>query len=121
MSDAHDLFTYASRQPFPDAETAIEALEIARADYVEQARVVALKLLEVRPSITINDVREQLPPPKDVDPRVMGAILRKPHFKRIGYVQSDRSTCHARPIAIFIRGDAREAFPLTDDPTGGAI
>jgi hypothetical protein len=91
---------------FDSRDGALDALEIAREDYVTAARKVALRLLETRETITINDVREMLPPPANVDPRVMGAVLRQPLFLKVGYAQSDRKACHSRPIALFRLGDA---------------
>ena len=98
--DHGPLFQFASR------DSALDALEIAREDYVEAARAAAYRLLETQASITINDVRDICPPPAGVDPRVMGAVLRAPRFVRVGYVQSDRKTCHSRPIGLFAKGDA---------------
>lgn len=79
-----------------------EILELHRAEYLSQARDIARELLETRPSITVNDIRDRLEPPATVDPRVMGAVLRHRDFEPTGeFVLSSRKTCHARPIRRF--------------------
>lgn len=72
-----------------------------RADYLARARQIARQIAMRNGEVTINDVREHCPPPEGVDPRVMGAILRKPEFIAVGYTKSHRSVCHNRPICIF--------------------
>lgn len=84
---------------FKTKEDALEALEIARRDYLEEARAAALTLKHKR--ITIDDVRELCPPPESIDPRVMGAVFNTPDWEAVGYVRSKRTTCHKRPIAQF--------------------
>ena len=80
----------------------LDLLEEHRPDYLAMARDAARKLLETRPAITINDVREVCPPPKGIDPRVMGAVFRHKDFEATGeFVLSNRSTCHNRPIQKF--------------------
>jgi len=79
-----------------------EILELHRAEYLAQARDIARELLETRPSITVNDIRDRLEPPRNVDPRVMGAVLRHRDFEPTGeFVVSGRKACHARPIQRF--------------------
>lgn len=79
----------------------VELLETHRPDYLAEARSAARRLLETRPSITVNDVREVCPPPPDIDGRVMGAIFRHRDFEAVDNVRSDRSTCHHREIKRF--------------------
>jgi hypothetical protein len=72
-----------------------------RRDWLEHARTVAFRLGTTGRAITVDDVRALVPPPAHVDPRVMGAIFRTSDWEPIGYVRSDRRTCHNRPIAQF--------------------
>jgi hypothetical protein len=72
-------------------------------DWLSEARAVAERLGEDGRLVTVNDVRDQCPPPPDVDPRVMGALLRKPQWELVNYVRSTRSTCHGRPVGQFRR------------------
>jgi hypothetical protein len=80
----------------------LDLLETHRPDYLALARDAARKLLADRPAITINDVRDICPPPRDIDPRVMGAVFRHADFEPTGeFVLSSRTTCHRRPIQKF--------------------
>ena len=80
----------------------LDLLEEHRPDYLSEAREAARRLLERRDSITINDVRAICPTPKDIDPRVMGAVFRHGDFEATGeFVLSSRQTCHNRPIQKF--------------------
>lgn len=80
----------------------LDLLETHRADWLATARDAARQLLETREWITIDHVREVCPPPRDVDPRVMGAVFKHLDFEPTGeYVASKRDTCHKRPVAKF--------------------
>jgi|ERR1044072_4310940 hypothetical protein len=88
----------------------LEQLQLARADYLEQAREAAFKLLRSKDYITVDDVRKECPPPDNIDGRVMGAIFTKKHFESVGFSRSVRVACHHRPIQRFrLKGtEARE-------------
>ncbi len=72
-----------------------------RADWLTEARAAAHLIASKRGQVTINDVRAVCPPPSDIDPRVMGAVLRTKAFEVVGYQRSGRRECHNRPIAVF--------------------
>lgn len=94
---------------FQTREEALDALELAREGYVAAARKVALRLLETRQTVCIDDVRKVLPPPDNVDPRVMGAVFNSKLFRKVGYRSGsavNRENYHTRPIAVFTRGSA---------------
>lgn len=74
-----------------------------RAEWLAQARLVALQLGADGRTVTVDDVRRILPPPPGFDPRVMGAVLRTRDWVKVGYKSSDRRTCHGRPVALFKR------------------
>lgn len=82
-------------------EQALDMFEEHRSDWLSQARLVAAELGRHGALITVNMVRQRCPPPADIDPRVMGAIFRAPVWVAAGFVQSNRKTCHARPIRQF--------------------
>lgn len=82
-----------------ELQTVMDLFEQNREDYLTEARSAAESLANERGVITVNDVREVCPPPKDVDPRVMGAIFRSKAWEKVGYISSTRA--HMRPIAQF--------------------
>ena len=83
------------------AQQVMDLFEEHRFDYLERARSKAIDLARLWGEITVDDVREQLPPPSYVDPRVMGAIFRNSMWEPTGYTRSKRKECHGRPIAKF--------------------
>lgn len=85
----------------PDAT--LDQLEQARAAYVAAARSAALKLFrDTRRPITVDDIRRICPPPDEIDPRVMGCVLRPPDWMKVNMVSSTRRECHYRPIGSFV-------------------
>lgn len=87
---------------FQDKQSALTALEEARADYVTAAR----SFLERHPigtRLTVDDVRRACPVPEGIDPRVMGAVFKSPCWEPVQFTNSARRTCHKRPIRIFER------------------
>jgi len=79
----------------------MDLFEVTRAEYLEKARIWADRIARHNGTVTIDEVREYCPPPEDVDPRLMGAVLSTKEFRCIGYRKSTRSKCHHRPIGIF--------------------
>lgn len=70
-------------------------------DWLERARNVALLMGREGGVVTIDMVRAICPPPPDADPRIMGAVMTRRLWERVGYESSVRATCHHRPVARF--------------------
>lgn len=70
-------------------------------EWLEEARSVAIGLGRDGRVVTVDDVRERCPPPAGCDPRIMGAVMPRKDWERLGYVQSSRGINHHRPIAQF--------------------
>ena len=66
--------------------------------YVEDARWMARKLLERLPYVTTVHIWKFCPPPKVLDPRIMGCIFTDRDFVSIGFTHTTRSSAHRRPI-----------------------
>lgn len=78
-----------------------------RPDWLSAARAIAAQIGADGRPVTIDDVRDRIPPPSNVDPRVMGAVFTRRDWIKTGYCNSGRSTCHKRPVAVFkLRGVA---------------
>ncbi len=82
------------------SQTILPLFEVNRAEWLKEAREIAMLLGANGRAITVDDVREQCPPPENADPRVMGAVFDKA-WQKVGYTNSTRSECHGRPIAQF--------------------
>ena len=131
MTPADDLITYANSKPFPDAESALEALSKGNEDWINTACEIAARICTREGEFTTDDLWRECPPPPGVKGQIFGAVTRKlVKAKKLeptgNYRPSVRAECHKRPIAIYRPGAASrprsvEHFPLTDDPTMGAI
>lgn len=87
---------------FPDRDAALDAFERgSHRDWLREARKLATRLARQNGRVTVDDVRRELPPPRDADPRIMGAVLNCPAFVPVGFINSKRRTCHGRPIRLF--------------------
>ena len=85
-------------------EEAMDALERARAEWLAEARAIAVIIHGVTGKpVTVDDVRAVSPPPAGTDGRVFGALFNGPEWELVGYVRSERRTCHKRPIGQFVR------------------
>lgn len=83
-------------------ETILDTLESRRHAYIAQARAVARKLYaEIGGPVSVVDVRAKCPPPEEFDPRVLGAVFRKPEWRKVGYAASCRKICHNRFVSLF--------------------
>lgn len=87
-------------------EQVLPLFEALRKPWIDQAREVARQIARRDGTVTIDQVRAVLPPPKDVDPRCMGAVLHSKEFTRVGFCNSERKECRGRPISIFALRDA---------------
>lgn len=87
---APDLFT----------QSVLPLFEVHRASFLERARAAAFQIATKQGTLTIDDVREVVPLPKDMDGRVFGAVLKR-DFELVGYRKSSRRACHNRPVGIF--------------------
>lgn len=91
--------TNAARKIF-DTDV-LPLFEATRADWLKRARLTARYLARKHGSVNINQVRAECPPPDGIDPRVLGAVFTKAEFECVGFINSDRRTCHGRPIREF--------------------
>lgn len=74
--------------------------------YLTRAREAAVRLAQEKGQITIDDVWEACPPPRDLDPRVLGGVFRRSspagEFVIVGYQKSRRTKFnHGRAIAVW--------------------
>lgn len=83
--------------------------EETRDEWLARARWWARRLGDSGHEVTIDDVREQCPPPAGFDPRVMGAVFRGAEWECVRYQKSHRAQCHKRPIGVFLLKDVGAA------------
>jgi len=84
-------------------DQAIERVAINKESYVQAARKVMHEILDRAGRVTSDDVRDLLPVPDGMDPRVLGAVFARCGLRRIGWKETRYPQAHARPIAIWTR------------------
>lgn len=86
-------------------ESALERVEQNKQDYIEEALKAGRRLLRRREEITSADIKARAPLPEDMEPRVIGAVMRKLAREHDLYVSEYRKTndsrSHRRPIAVW--------------------
>ena len=89
-------------------DAGLDSLE--RHGWIKFARGTALLICCEKGEVTTDDLQERLTPPEGVHHNVWGAVLRAPHFRKIGATQSKRPEARARWIHVWVPGPK----PLTD-------
>ena len=86
-------------------DNALEAVARGRLDYILVALREGRRLLKRREEITSADVKARAPLPKDMEPRVLGVVMRQLAKEYDLYVSEYRKTSdrrsHCRPIAVW--------------------
>jgi len=77
--------------------------------YLYTARGIAERICRQYGEVTINDVRQALPPPEYMHPSVLGAVLRDKRFVHTGrYTTAKHTASHARKIGVYkLKGDTQ--------------
>lgn len=87
---------------FQSKEEAHAAMEMTRAEWLAHAR----SWLAVQPhgtELTVDDVRKAVGVPNNIDGRVMGCVFPRGEWEPGPFRNSNRQTCHKRPIRVFRR------------------
>lgn len=86
---------------FPTKEAAHDHFEVVQAEWLEQARKMAIGIAKLRGKVDIEDVRRACPLPSGCHPNVMGAVFKTGDFLRIGYKMATRPSAHQRVIGEY--------------------
>ena len=86
---------------------AIDRVAEGRAFYIESAMQAARTHLAKHPMISSAVIKEMTPVPEGVEPRVLGAVLRKlvkeENLVLLQYARTSDRRSHCRPIAVWGR------------------
>ena len=82
-------------------EEALSLMEERRSAFLAKCRMEAFRIFNNKGQVTIDDVRDVVELPEDIDGRVFGAVFNSKSWERIGYTTTKRKSSHRRPIAIF--------------------
>lgn len=82
-------------------QTALNLFEITRKEFLESCRWIARKIAKAKGNVTIDDVRNEVKIPLNIDARVLGAVFNTPDFEKVGYTSTKIKSSHGRPISVF--------------------
>ena len=82
-------------------DTGIQKVSSSREIWLDQARELAIDIINRRGMVSINDVRNYLALPTGAHPNLWVAVLRGKVFEPIGYTQASHPLSHARAIRIY--------------------
>lgn len=84
---------------FESKAQALDFFEKEKANYLALAREVAEKLATFNSWITIDQVREECPPPPTLTSnKVLGAVFNTEKWERVGYEPTKIKTSHGRIV-----------------------
>ena len=88
-------------------DEALDTLKAKNAEYIQKARSSAFQLLKNKQAkgdaevVCADDIWEICPPPPEINPKVMGAVLSSKYFSPAGFTRTKRPQAHARPITLW--------------------
>ena len=96
-----------SAEAAADAAIAQVSSSASARAYLSAAEAAGRKLLKRSARISSVDIAEACPIPEGVEPRVLGALMRRLSrelgLESVGYRRSGRKKNHDRPIAVWAR------------------
>lgn len=86
-------------------QEAIDRVAQGKEDYIEKAVRAGLKHLRQNSKISSAIIKDLAPVPEGMEPRVLGAVLRRlikeADLRLLGYQTTSHRRSHCRPIAIW--------------------
>jgi hypothetical protein len=84
-----------------EKQQALGLFENTREEFLSLARWVAKRIATRQGHVTIDDIRNEVKIPLNIDGRVMGAVFNTPEWEKVGYTTTKIKSSHGRPIAVF--------------------
>lgn len=75
--------------------------QVRDAVFLDVCRAVAIEVIKVRGSVSINDVRARIFIPPEINPSVLGAVFRNKQFKAVGITEAAHPQAHARIVRVY--------------------
>ena len=76
-------------------------MEVTHKAWIEKARKKAISIARRRGQVSINDVREQMELPPDLHHNALGAVLRTPDLKVVGFETARHKEARARVVRVY--------------------
>lgn len=75
--------------------------EIRDYEFLQSCRAAAVAIAKARGQVSINEVREAITLPANVNPSVLGAVFKTKEFKPVGYTEATHKAAHARVVRVY--------------------
>lgn len=75
--------------------------EIRDYEFLQSCRAAAVAIARARGHVSINEVREAVTLPSNVNPSVLGAVFKGKQFKPVGYTEATHKAAHARVVRVY--------------------
>lgn len=76
-------------------------MEVTHKAWIEKARKKAVSIARRRGQVSINDIREQMELPPDLNHNALGAALRSPDLKVVGFETARHKEARARVVRVY--------------------
>lgn len=75
--------------------------EVRDYEFLQSCRAAAVAIAKARGSVSINEVREAVELPPNLNPSVLGAVFKSKDFKPVGYTEATHKAAHARVVRVY--------------------
>ena len=76
-------------------------MDVTHKAWIDKARKKAVKIARRRGQVSINDIREQMELPPDLHHNALGAVMRSPELKVVGFEAARHKEARARIIRVY--------------------
>lgn len=79
----------------------LDLFELRDSEFLTACRSIAKRVAMERGQVSINDIRELVELPTNMNPSVFGAIFRVREFKPVGFTEAKHKSAHARAVRVY--------------------
>jgi hypothetical protein len=79
----------------------LDMFQVRDAEFLASCRALAVAVCQEQGTVSINDIRAQIPLPAEMHPSVLGAVFKTKQFEACGYTEATHPQAHARVIRIY--------------------
>ena len=95
-------------------QEAMNLFSVKRKEFLDYCRWVAVRLYRERGNITIDDVRDEVKLPLNINGKVFGAVFNTDDWELVSYVKTTRQTSHGRRVAVWKYTGDKPAYKVTN-------
>lgn len=69
--------------------------------FLSRCRTLAVEVCRAKGTVSINDIRAQVPLPAELHPSVLGAVFKTRQFEAVGFTEATHPQAHARVVRVY--------------------